>query len=493
MKVLSRILALAGLALAAGPADAGMRYGELEFAPCVLGEGLPLPPAAARCATLEVPEDPWQPEGSRRIALALAWVPATGRAEPEPVFFIAGGPGQSAREAFPSLLPAFAELNRSRDLFFLDQRGTGGSHRLDCPEPTPAFESFAAGEALRARAREYAAACREALAGRADLRRYGTREAVADLEAVRGRLGAERIVLIGVSYGTRVAQEYARAHPARTAALVLDGVVPPTRVFANEVAANLEAALNRLFERCRADASCVERLGDPGELLARARARLEAGGLPAIRFRDPTTGEGREQALDYPSFAGLLRMYAYHPLGMSLIPYLLREVAHGEDGTALALDVLLERELNRQMALGMQLSVLCTEDADAFAPRPGDEGTLLGTTFVEILASLCAEWPKGEPEPRRREPLAGDFPALLLSGEFDPVTPPAYGEEAMARLSRARHLVLPGQGHNVLAAGCLPKLLAQFLERGEAASLDASCLERLAPLPILSAPYGWEP
>lgn len=200
-----------------------------------------------------------------------------------------------------------------------------------------------------------------------------------------------------------------------------------------------------------------------------------------------------EEALSYPAFAGVLRMYSYQPIGAALLPRLIQEVAEGEDHNALALARLLERDVAGQMALGMQLSVLCGEDADTLSPRPGDEETLLGPMFVNMLAAFCREWPRGEPDPDRRQPLRGDYPVLLLSGEFDPVTPPSYAEEAARELPRARHLVLKGQGHHVLAAGCMPKLLAQFLERGEAESLDTSCLERLAALPFVTGPYGWEP
>ncbi len=465
-------------------------YGELRFTPCVLDRAALAPPAQARCATVEVAENRSDP-GGRRIALALAWVPAHARAEPEPVFFLAGGPGQSSRDAYPLLATAFAELRRSRDLFFLDQRGTGESNRLDCPTeetPTAVWD-----EAAVAAARAYAARCREELAARADLRFYGTREAVEDLESVRARLGAARLWLIGVSYGTRLAQDYARRYPDRVAGLVLDGVVAPSRPFAPEVATHLDDALRRQFMRCAEDPACAERVGDARALLAQAKARLRTGPAAPQRFRDPTSGEWREQALTYPAFAGVLRMYAYQPIGAALLPRLVWEVAHGEDLGALALARLLEREVSGQMALGMQLSVICTEDADTLSARPEDEDTLLGPMFVQTLAAFCAEWPRGDPDPARREPLRGDFPVLLLSGEFDPVTPPAYADEVARHLPRARHLVLKGQGHHVLAAGCMPRLLAQFLERGEAESLAVGCLEQLAPLPFVTDLYGWEP
>jgi pimeloyl-ACP methyl ester carboxylesterase len=121
----------AGVLLAAAPAQA-RTLGEVEFQPCVLtSAGLPRP-TEAQCATVTVAENPADPDG-RKIDLALAWIPVEGEAEPDPVFMIAGGPGQSAREAFPAVAPAFADINRSRHILLLDQRGTGGSNLLACP------------------------------------------------------------------------------------------------------------------------------------------------------------------------------------------------------------------------------------------------------------------------------------------------------------------------------------------------------------------------
>jgi pimeloyl-ACP methyl ester carboxylesterase len=82
---------------------------------------------------------------------------------------------------------------------------------------------------------------------------------------------------------------------------------------------------------------------------------------------------------------------------------------------------------------------------------------------------------------------------LLLSGEFDPVTPPRYGEEVVATLSRGRHLVARGQGHNVMVVGCVPQLIGRFVRAADARSLDTRCMDRIARTPPFGGPYGWEP
>jgi pimeloyl-ACP methyl ester carboxylesterase len=489
-----RLLPLLAFALLLpGPSDVAARtLGELRFEPCVLtAVGLPRP-TEAQCTTLAVAENPADPD-SRRIELALAWIPVDGEAEPDPVFFIAGGPGQSARDSYPMVAPAFDDVHRARHILLLDQRGTGSSHLLNCED----IEEMEAGLSMQdfspERVREWTERCRDTLADKADLRFYGTGEAVADIDHVRRLVGAERINLVGVSYGTRVAQQYAKTHPDHTRTVVLDSVVPDTLPLGNEHARNLQDVLDAHFERCRETPACAEALGDPAALLAQARQRLLGGVQAEVRYREPTSGEWVDEAPTIHQLSAVLRMYAYTPLSASLLPLLVHQAASGDDAGILAMARMMVRDIGGQMAFGMQLSVICTEDADELARDPANADTLLGDSFIDLLETQCAVWPRGTRAANFREPLGGDIPMLLISGEFDPVTPPRYGDEVAAHLPKARHLVLKGQGHSLLSAGCMPKLLAQFIERADASGLDAECLDRLAAPPPFSSMYGWEP
>jgi pimeloyl-ACP methyl ester carboxylesterase len=489
---LGRITAILALCtLAPAPAAASV-LGDLSFEPCVLTTtGLPRP-TEARCTTVAVAEDPALPDG-RQIGLALAWIPVEGEAEPDPVFFIAGGPGQSAREQYPALAPAFADIRRSRHILLLDQRGTGGSRPLFCREEEAEPARYVIEEDSPARIREATERCRDELLEVADLRRYTTTEAVHDLEHVRRLLGARQLNLIGISYGTRVAQQYAKAHPEHVRTILLDSVVPAGLVLGAEHARNLQDALAAQFARCRESPACHEAFGDPEARLERVMAELRAGGVEPVRYRDPTSGEWREEAPAYEHLAAVLRMYSYMPLTASLLPLVVHQADEGDYAALLAMMRLMARDLSGQIASAMHNSVICSEDADELE-RGGDAyDTLLGNDFVESLLAACAVWPRGRRPRDFREPLTGDIPVLLVSGEHDPVTPPRYGDRVAARLGHARHLVLKGQGHSLFSTGCMPTLAAQFIERADALDLDASCLDRIAPPPPFSGMYGWEP
>jgi len=478
---------------AAGPragADGLLRYGEVVFEPCSLSAANRS--VEAQCASIEVPENHDEPDG-RRITLSLALVPAEGMAEPDPVFMIAGGPGQSAQETYPMAETAFRDVNRTRHVLLLDARGTGRSNPLHCRPDGEDETLFTDVAGAAASIRVFAERCRDELSKSADLRYYTTGDHVRDLDFVRRRLGVDRVNLVGISYGTRVAQQFAATYPQHTRTVVLDSVVPNTLVLGQEHARNLEAALESLFERCRADAGCRGNLGDPRELLATVRARLQAGGIPPVDYRDPVSGEWRREVPRFGHLAGLMRLYAYVPEMAATLPLVLHEAAQGRYEGLLAQSRMLSRSVGDSIALGMSLSVSCSEDADDLRRDPADDATVMGNDLVDMLTVQCEVWPRGTRAQNFREPLAGDLPLLALSGEFDPVTPPRYGDEVVATLPNARHIVLPGQGHNVIGIGCMPKLLAQFIETADAKSLDAACLDRLSAQPPFAGYYGWEP
>lgn len=476
----------------AEPARAGRRLGALEFEPCNLAAPGAPTGVEAQCAHVSVPEDRARPDG-RRIDLAVAWVPARRQAEPDPVFLLAGGPGQGARAVYPQLAAAFADLGRTRDVILVDQRGTGGSNPLSCRDAEGKNAFTDVNDDSVEGARRFAERCLAELSAVADVRHYTTAEAVADLDAVREAIGAAQINLYGGSYGTRVAQQYAKTYPQHTRAVVLDSVVPPELVLGSEHARNLDVALTAQLERCRADAGCAAQLPDPAASLARVRARLAEPGLAPVRYRDPTSGEPRSEAPTPAHLALLLRLYAYNPQTASLIPALLSQAEAGDFGLMLAQSRFITGSVGAQIMHGMQLSVSCTEDADELRSDPADAGTVLGHEFVEFALAQCAVWPRGRRPADFRAPLTGDVPVLAISGEFDPVTPPRYGDAVIGRLPNGRHLVLKGQGHTPLGEGCMPKLFAQFIETADARGLDASCLDRLIAPPPAAGLHAWDP
>jgi pimeloyl-ACP methyl ester carboxylesterase len=461
--------------------------GSIAFQPCSLRSPLGKDSLPAQCATFDVPEDRNQPTG-RKIALNIAWLPATSdsNAAPDPVFFLAGGPGQSAVETYPGFDQVFAEVRKRRDVILVDQRGTGKSNLLSCDAVED--DNDTSPEAMQTAAQ----LCVEALSQHADLRFYTTTDAIADLDAVREAIGAAQINLVGVSYGTRVAQQVAMRHAQATRSIVLDSVVPNTLMLGNIFARNLDDALALQFAQCSKDAVCKEKLGDPRAELDKLLTKLRAQPV-TVQYRDATTGEAATGVLRAETVAGLVRMYAYMPLVASLLPKLIHEANNGHYDNLMALSQMMSDGMKDSMAIGMQLSVTCSEDSDSMVARQEDANTVLGNVMPTGMSAMCKVWPRGEVPADFHQALATNVPALVLSGDFDPVTPPRYGEEVVKSLPNGHHFVLRGQGHSVLGVGCMPKLFAQFVEKADAKALDGKCLDSLSYVVPFTSFNGSEP
>jgi pimeloyl-ACP methyl ester carboxylesterase len=440
-----------------------------------------LPAAYARCGKLTVPLDPESPDGPT-IEIFVARLGAFS-AEPrlDPLLLISGGPGQSTVDFYLQLRGAFEGARRDRELILVDQRGTGRSaDGFACDVPDDLSLDTAGSEQVA----RLVDACVAELDR--DPRFYTTSVAVRDLERVRIALGIETWNLYGVSYGTRVAQHYLRQYPARVRSLVLDGVVPPPLALGPDVAREAQRALEQIFARCAADAQCGARFAALPQLFAEVLERLDAG---AADETDPP-------AISSLELRTLVRFMSYNAATVALLPVLISEAHAGNYAPLAGQARTLLRELPESLSFPMSNSVTCTEDLPyvAAAATGGLDSTYLGTAIMDALGQICARWPVGAIDAEFKAPVVSDAPVLLLSGEYDPITPPSYAERVKAGgLANSVHLVGRGQGHGLVGIGCVPRLLRSFLETPAPADLDATCLELEPPTPFFLTLLGPAP
>ena len=473
------LVAAASLLALPAPAQEGPR---LALEPCRLEHPYGLGSVEARCGRFPVPEDPEDPAG-RRIELAVAVIPAvSAQARPDPLFLLAGGPGQGAQEAFVGTLGAFAGVRRQRDIVLVDQRGTGGSNKMQCDMPQEMLEIEPSPERLR----ELSQQCLEALPG--DPRLYTTSVAVRDLDAVRAALGYQRINLYGGSYGTRVAQHYLRRYPDRVRSVILDGVVQPALALGPSVALDAESALQGAFARCEASPPCAGRYPGLRAEFDALRARLDQEPV-TLRLPDPSTAEPRDVVFTGDHLALAARMLVYSDSTAALLPLFIHEAqASGNLAPLVAQAEMIRGQLEEALAIGMHNSVVCSEDLpfvdlDA-VDRSALQRSFLGDGMLDALTAICDVWPVGPVDDDLKQPLKSAVPTLLLSGEFDPVTPPANASAAAAGFADHANLVFRGQGHIQLGARCAQTLIRQFLEAGTAAGLATACVDDVQPAPF---------
>ncbi len=200
-------------------------------------------------------------------------------------------------------------------------------------------------------------------------------------------------------------------------------------------------------------------------------------------FADPKTNLIVEKSLTADRLAAVARLFSYTAETAALLPLTVTQAVKGDTAPLMGQSQLMSASLDQSMNTGMQFSVICSEDADLLKPRPQDANTILGSELIDGIEAVCSVWPHGTRPADFHAPFQSSIPTLILSGERDPVTPPAYAQEILKGLSDARVLEVKGMGHSVLSRGCMPKLVGDFVADLKPGRLDAACLKRIGPVP----------
>ena len=430
---------------------------------------LPGAEGALRCLTVPVPLDYAKPAaGGLQIHVTVAPAFREG-ARNDPLFVLAGGPGQAGSEVIRALSTAFKRVRATRDIVFIDQRGTGLSGKLDC-ESRPEHETMSDAE-------QEAEIHKCIRASRAPFAAYTTLNAARDLEEVRRALGYGKVNLFGGSYGTRLGQAYARAFPGSVRALILDGVAAPEQVIP-AAGRDGQAALDKLFEQCARDAGCSKAYPNLRAEFDSLAARAEAG--IKLSIADPRTAQPTTVTMSGPRFNGTVHSILYSPSDARRLPFLIHSAFRGRWEPFIARqNVSGDFTTESTSAFLLHLAVVCAEDVPRMTPGlMKEEDALLTRAWAERMPAMCKTM--NVPAVPYVAPTMIEAPALLLSGALDPVTAPRRAESAKRAMRNARHVVVANVGHGVAQLGCAPRLMREFLDKPGAA-LDAACLAEIPP------------
>ncbi|HZF11874.1 MAG TPA: alpha/beta fold hydrolase [Thermoanaerobaculia bacterium] len=469
---LAALLTFPAAVRAAAPAGPPWE-GKLAACPLPGGNG------EALCGTYEVFEDR-EAHAGRKIPLRIVVLPATGpERAPDPVFFLSGGPGEAATGR--AAQRAHSPLRARRDLVLVDVRGTGGSNLLSCPiwgDGTRLDHVFPL---------DAATACREELRQRADLTRYTTAATVDDLDEVRRYLGYGKVNLVSISYGTYVAQVFLTRHPEAVRSVVLSGVVKPGEPSPLYHSRNAQQALELLARDCAAEPACHAAFPHFREELSAVLDRL--GREPVrVLVTNPATGKPVEVRLTRSAAADGLRFALYGPEDANQIPLHIHLAAEGDYRALARGAVQLRAQIQRGLALGLLFSVTCAEDLPRIDPKEipaATRGTFYGDDRVRDQLAVCAIWPHAPLPPGGGDLVHSDVPALLLSGERDPVTPPADAAQVAKGFPHGLWVQIPHGAHSG-AGDCEGRIVAEFVERGAAEGLDVTCLKTAQPVPFVT-------
>jgi pimeloyl-ACP methyl ester carboxylesterase len=438
---------------------------------------------------VQVPENRERP-GGRQIALNVVVIPATQAAPArEAITFFGGGPGQPATVFAGYMIDKLASLRGTRDLLFIDQRGTGRSGPLQCYLRDPGNpQSYIDDFMPPARA----AACRDSLTRVADVTRYGFPELAHDTDAVRRTLGYERLDLWGGSYGTRAAQVYLRMYPNRVGSMVLEGVTPPSFLQPRDYARDTDAAMAGVLGDCRADPACAAAFSNVHEELRAVSARLDSARGEA-EILDPETGRRMRLSISRGDFAETLRRMLYNVNSANLVPFTIHRAYQGDFRPIIRQTLMDRRGSANSMFHGLYLALTCSEDVppiDQAAAALDNGRTLLGDYRVRQQANACVGWPTYTPPPGYYEPVRSGVPVLLISGQWDPVTPARGGEEVVRTFPNGLHVVVPHGAHSyqgLRGTACVDSLMLRFLRERSVRGLDTGCVQSIRRPPFTTS------
>lgn len=448
------------------------------------------------CGYLSVLEQR-DPAGGRVIMLAGAiFHPPGGATHADPVVFLAGGPGVSALEPMRYQFEVMSEpiFAAGRELVVFDQRGVGLSRpALDCPAYDDLVVELVdreidaqsiSDEETGALVMDALRTCRGELAEVADLSAYNSAASAADVEDLRVALGYPEINLWGGSYGTRLALEVMRRYPTGLRSVVLDAVYPPDVDLYVQAPANFERALDRLFEACAENALCNSAHPDLRATFFDTVERLNATPV-LLETEDPFTNEVRRTWLSGNSVLALTFQLLYDSRLRYLLPEQLEAASHG-DYRAFELAITGLVRMASISSRGMMLSVQCHEEIafssiGAFVAEAARHPAIAGMYDNSLLGGLayraCEAWDAGRAGATANEAVSSDVPTLLMAGEFDPITPPAWARRAAETLAHGFVYEYPGIGHGASGfSGCPQQMLTSFLEDPLVPPADA-CIE----------------
>ncbi|MGW6706048.1 alpha/beta fold hydrolase [Streptomyces sp. NPDC054956] len=452
----------------------------------------------AKCGFLEVPENRSRPDG-RTIKLAVARIPAaSAKPAPDPVVFMAGGPGADTIDDIPFLVDS--GLNKDRELIVMAQRGNLYDRpNLACPE-IDRFNAVSVGLGYDSQEAERlmlkaVKECRDRLtADGVDLSAYNTTENAADFAELRQALKLPQWNVYGYSYGSNLALTYLRLHPEGIRAVAIDSITPPKDVILPWGWKSAAEGIKYIFDACAAQPACKSRYPDLSRTLTEQVRKLEAQPL-TLNVTLPSGGKEVKTVLDGGALLNLIVAFTPRPKDM---PAALYELADGNPERFAQARAGGSVPKTGEYAHGLTNSVACSEWAPGASEPdvlkagrkafPGWPDTVLAEVpQLPFQYPVCGIWNVPDRASEQRVATVSSVPALVVSGTFDVKTGLSWAKDVSRNLSNSTSVHIPGIGHWVVPQSpCAQSVLASFLAHPTAP--DTRCVDGLEPAPFTITP-----
>lgn len=429
---------------------------------------------------LTVPES-WKNENGNKVVLAVTILKSADKQAKDGIVFIAGGPGGNSVRSVKKWLNN--PVHQSHDIILVDMRGSGFSTPQLCPDLGRSFIGVLGDDDTRQKeveARVVAADdCKtELLKRHIDINAYNSTSMAYDLHALKAALGYDKWGVYGVSYGTRIAFEYVKQFPEDVKELVMDSPVTPYAGLYDHNTSNFMRAMNVLFKKYRK--------GNPGMQAYGDIEKLFYSTIDDLREKPWTINVSKDIhpsgkfTLNAQDFLLAIQQGLYERKFFEILPPVIKQFHDRNEGMAMQLIGSLKNHLN--LDYGTYYCVLCYEalpvnSLDSFKKDASSYKGLLadGLPFYEGDYAVCQSWGHDSLKIADREKINGNFPTLILSGEFDPVIPPENAQILKNLLPNTTVVLCANQGHVPGFTKCGTALINAFLD-GEKA--DGSCYEK---------------
>ncbi|MEZ4516940.1 MAG: alpha/beta fold hydrolase [Chloroflexota bacterium] len=449
------------------------------------GEGL-----GFECGYVTVPVRHENPDGETlRLPVAIHRATAAN-AQPDPVFLAQGGPGGDAFGVFTLLTPN-NPIAIDRDLVIFNQRGTEYSEPdLSCSETFDVLPEVLAtegdeGDQLYEQA---LSACYDRLVSEGiDVSAFNSLQNAADVESIREALGYDEYNFYGVSYGTLLGLHLMREHPEGLRSVILDSVAPTDINFIEEVASSENRVYDEVFAYCEEDPSCREAYPNLEQRYFNLIDQLNESPT-TITITDSETGESYDALVDGTTLRSIMYQLLYVARMYAVFPKIVSDMESGDFSYVEAMWPLFV--FDQSVSEGMYYSVICAEDADfdpALLSLDGLRPVIAETAREDLQSYLdaCRLWPVDLLPDEVDDPVSSDIPTLLLSGRFDPITPPAFAQAAAVDLTHAYTVLDPTASHGVaFQSDCINVIMQSFLD-DPSTTPDTGCIAGVSPVDAL--------
>jgi pimeloyl-ACP methyl ester carboxylesterase len=304
------------------------------------------------------------------------------------------------------------------------------------------------------------------------------------MDEVREALGYERLNLFGGSYGTRAALTYLKRHPQHVRTATLQGISPTDQYMPGDFPQQTERAIQGVIAECSADAACSKAFPNLKDEAKSVLAQLIKGPVE-VEVKKPNSNEQVKVKLSRDLAAEAIRYMLYSPVPAGRVPLMLHLASQGDFAPLTRTALAYRENLVASGSNGMYLSITCAEDLPWVKPGEAErmaENTFLGDYRLRQQREACALWPRAEIERDYAQPVKSDVPVLILTGEWDPVTPPSNAERIAKTLSNSLNVVVPSGAHGLdglEGMDCIDKLIVEFVERGATKGLDTACVKNI--------------